>query len=105
MAKSMTQPAPLHGVLLKVFQQGAANTGNGKINFVFIHFYYQQIIQMMMVDDHDEDVELLTSPVNHTLGGASGAAAVHDEEGVRERHLDGQDDDGDDDGEDDGDVE
>ena len=38
MAKSMTQPAPLHGVLLKVFQQGAANTGNGKINFVFIHF-------------------------------------------------------------------
>ena len=41
----------------------------------------------MVVDDHDEDVELLTSPVNHTLGGASGAAAVHDEEGVREGHL------------------
>ena len=42
---------------------------------------------MMMVDDHDEDVELLTSPVNHTLRGASGAAAVHDEEGVRKWHL------------------
>ena len=30
-------------VLLKVFQQGAANTGKGKINFVLIYFHYQQI--------------------------------------------------------------
>ena len=55
--------------------------------------------------------------MNHTLGSSGGATAVHDEEGVRERHLvldlvtfetDGDvasDDNDDVDGDDDGDVE
>ena len=46
------------------------------------------LVMMMMM--------MMLSPVDHALGGAGRPAAVHDEERVRERHLDEYDDDYDD---------
>ena len=95
----MRIPASLNGMLLKMFQQGASNTANFKLK-ITTDIMILMILMMILITDIVVVsmvlilvvmimVMLTLSPVNHAFGGAGCPAAVHDEEGVRERHLGG----------------